>query len=428
MKTVSFHTLGCRLNQAETATLENDFAANGYAVEDGGNKTDVVVINTCTVTANGDADTRKLVNRINRENPNAEIALIGCQAQVQGKKLADMENVRWVVGNGRKMQLASIISDDDGTGETAVLTQPIKAEPFTMPTAAVDRQHTRANIKVQDGCDFFCLFCEIPYARGRARSRVLSDIEEEANALVGAGHHELVITGVNIGTYSYEQHDVLDVIDTLCAVPGIGRVRIGSIEPTTIPEALFDRMTPDSPLCRYLHIPIQSGSDAILEAMNRKYTLAEYTDFLRLAEERVPDVCFGTDVIVGYPGETDALFQETEATLRELPFAYFHVFSYSQRDHARSRKLPDDVVPKPVIKERSRILRELSGRKRHMYYERFRSTTMPVLMEQQKDGVWTGMTENFIRVKAADERHLANQFVDVRLERVDGPTMIGEII
>src|SRR3989338_5165352 len=201
MKTISFYTLGCRLNQSEMAVVQRTFEDGHYRVVDFDEPADVVVVNTCTVTENGDADTRRLVNRINRINPDARIALIGCQAQVQKEKLVSLPNVRWVIGNAKKYDFLSILKQDETPLTPRVITPAIKKESFTVPVAGIDRKHTRANIKIQDGCDFFCSFCEIPYARGRARSRAFNDIRLEAEALVAGGHKELIITGINVGTY-----------------------------------------------------------------------------------------------------------------------------------------------------------------------------------------------------------------------------------
>jgi len=424
-RTVSFYTLGCRLNQAETAIIQRSFEQRGYSVVDIGQPSDLVVINTCTVTENGDADTRRLVNRVNRLNAEAKIVLIGCQAQVQGEKLLQLPGVQWVIGNAVKMDLVNILQDAK-SDTPQVMTPVIKRESFTIPVAGIDKKHTRANLKIQDGCDFFCSFCEIPYARGRARSRVFEDIIKEANDLADAGHQEVVLTGINLGTYHYQDKSIVDVITALETIPGLKRIRISSVEPTTIPETILQKMAAKGKLCRYLHIPIQSGSNEILQAMNRNYTVSEFTDFIQMVDRQVPDVCLGTDVMVGFPGETEGHFEETYHLLRELPFAYFHVFSYSDRSHNKSRKF-SDKVPKETIIRRSQKMRELSARKRQMYLEKFLGKTEMVLIEQQKSGYWTGLTDTYIRVRARSDLDLHNQFVPVQLEQIDGQTLIGRI-
>ena len=226
---ISFCTIGCRLNQAETAVLQQSFRKQGYQVVDFSQPAEVVVINTCTVTENGDADTRKLINKINRIHPRARIALLGCQAQIEREALLDMPNVFWVIGNSRKMEFAGILQNSLNDFQPQVITPVIERESFTHPAAGIDRQHTRANLKIQDGCDSFCSFCVIPYARGRARSRVFQDILKEAGELAAAGHREIVLTGINIGCYSYENKSLLNVIESLEKIDGIQRIRISSV-------------------------------------------------------------------------------------------------------------------------------------------------------------------------------------------------------
>jgi threonylcarbamoyladenosine tRNA methylthiotransferase MtaB len=424
-KTISFYTLGCRLNQAETAIIQQGFERQGYRIVGIDQPADIVVINTCTVTENGDADTRRLVNKINRLNAQSKIALVGCQAQIQQEKLLELSGVQWVVGNAVKMDLARMLPDLDG-GAPQVIAPVIKKGSFTIPFAGIDPHHTRANLKIQDGCDFFCSFCEIPYARGRARSREFGDLLREARELVSAGHRELVLTGINVGTYRFEDKSILDVISELERIDDLQRIRITSIEPSTIPEMILKKMAGKNKLCRFLHIPLQSGSDPVLQNMNRRYNVKEFADFLTLAEETVPDVCLGTDVIVGFPGETEEHFGQTYDLLRELPFTYFHVFSYSDRQIARSRK-HGGKVPKEEIERRSQRLRELSARKRRCYFQRFLGRTESVLFEQNKNGFWSGLTDTYIRVKAKSDLDLRNQFLPVRLEKIDNQTIIGTI-
>ena len=241
--TLTLYTLGCRLNQAETATLENELAnAEQFSLVGPKTPADIAVINTCTVTANGDADTRKLVNRLIRLNPAVKIALIGCQAQVQKETLAALPNVRWVIGNARKMELPKILAKDTAAKAPQIIVPRIERAAFRMPGAAIDRRHTRANLKIQDGCDFFCSYCEIPFARGRSRSRVFSDILREARQLALAGHKELVLTGINIGMYKYQGHKLLDVISALEEIPQLERLRLSSIEPSTLELPILKKM------------------------------------------------------------------------------------------------------------------------------------------------------------------------------------------
>lgn len=425
MKKVCFHTFGCRLNQSETATMERSFETNGYRLVDFADHPDIVVVNTCTVTEHGDADTRRLVNKINRLNPRARIALVGCQAQIQKETLAKLPSVSWVVGNARKMDLVSIIQETEDITIPQVITPSIVKESFTIPQTGFDRHHTRANLKIQDGCDFFCTFCEIPYARGRGRSRVFEDLLLEARALAAAGHKEIVLTGINLGTYRDQGKTILHVIDALEKIDGLERIRISSIEPTTVPFELIERMG-KTKLCRYLHIPLQSGSDETLNAMQRKYTREEFADFILKAHRTIPEVCMGTDVIAGFPGETDQHFEETFQSLRDLPFSYFHVFSYSNRTFNKSRYFKNKIPPN-ITQERSETLRNLSYRKRQLFMQKLINTTQDVLFEENQNGLWSGLTDNYVRVKVPSTENLHNQLWKVSLQKIEGQTILGSL-
>lgn len=422
---VAFYTFGCRLNQAETALMQQGFQTAEYQVVDYRHSPDLLVVNTCTVTENGDADTRRLLNRVRRINPQVKIALVGCQAQVQKEKLFDLPNVRWVVGNARKMEIEKILKESGGDSPQ-LIAPTISRESFTIPFVGFDREHTRANLKIQDGCDFFCSFCEIPYARGRARSRKFEDILNEARQLAAVGYHELILTGINIGTYQHEGNTLVEVLNALEGIENLWRIRISSIEPTTIANEIVEKMAAPGKLCRYLHIPLQSGSDAILQAMKRKYSVREFVDFLAAAHRAAPEACLGTDVIVGFPGESEAHFEETYQLLLELPLAYFHVFSYSDRGHAKSSAYAGKV-PREVIAQRSQRLRELSARKRRMYFQQFVGKEAEVLFEQQKNGFWNGLTDTYIRVKVQSDMDLQNRLLPVRLEGVEGQAMLGRL-
>jgi threonylcarbamoyladenosine tRNA methylthiotransferase MtaB len=423
---ISFYTLGCRLNQAETAILQQSFEDKGYQVVDFKEPADVVVVNTCTVTENGDADTRKIVNKINRKNPRVQIALVGCQAQIQREKLLDMPNVNWVVGNSCKMELANLLSENFHINTPQVITPAIPRSSFKISTTGIDKKHTRANLKVQDGCDFFCSFCIIPFARGRARSREFDDILKDARALLAAGHREIVITGINVGTYQYQNKNFVDVLLRLVELEGLDRLRISSIEPTTVSPEVIELAAENEKICKYFHIPLQSGSNVILKSMNRKYNIEEYCEFLYLISEKNPGICLGTDVIVGFPGENDEHFEQTYHLLENLPFAYFHVFSYSERPWAKSRKLGRQV-PKEIVQHRSRQLRMLSAQKRNKFMKKQIGTIQKVLFEQEKKGYWMGLTDTYIRVKVKSNRKLHNQIFPVSLEKIENNAMYGKL-
>tara|TARA_A100001015_G_C15032266_1_gene733991 strand:- start:1948 stop:3195 length:1248 start_codon:yes stop_codon:yes gene_type:complete len=408
-KNIYFYTQGCRLNQSETASIETGFNSLGYTRVFSYLDADIALINTCTVTENADTDTKKLTKKMAKENTSIKIALIGCQSQIHQDKLFELPNVQWVIGNQDKMKAHHIIDQQLALKKPVMQTPKLTRDPFTIPAASIDSTHTRATIKIQDGCDFYCAFCIIPFARGPARSRVFEDIMNECNQLAAYGYQEIVITGINIGTYEYESKTIVDVVTAISDIETIKRIRISSIEPTTIATELIELMNTNPKLCRYLHIPLQSGSDEILAAMARKYSMKEFRSFVEFAYKTVDDICIGTDVIVGFPGETKAHFDETVANLLTLPIHYFHVFSYSERKFARSRK-KENKIPAQTIANRSKILRTISQQKKDAFYKSQKGKQLNILVESFKNGSWSGLTDNYIKVNFKSTENLKNKF------------------
>ncbi|MDD3374711.1 MAG: tRNA (N(6)-L-threonylcarbamoyladenosine(37)-C(2))-methylthiotransferase MtaB [Candidatus Omnitrophica bacterium] len=424
-KTISFYTLGCRSNQSETAVLENLCKQHGFTLIPENQESDIAVINTCTVTEKSDSDTRRLVSKICRLNKKVKIALIGCQAQTQKEELVKFSNVRWVIGNAKKMQLPEIIAKPENN-QQEVLVSPISKEPFTMPASGTSEKRTRANIKIQDGCDSFCAYCEVPYARGNARSREFDDIIKEAKNLAAFGHKEIVLTGINLGAYHFKKKTINDVIKEVMLVDGIKRIRISSIEPNTIPSDLILLMASNTKLCRYLHIPIQSACDEILSSMKRHYTANDLDLFLQFAAQNIPEICIGADVIVGFPGETDRFFERTYEFFEQAPISYFHTFSYSTRKFAESKNFPNQVTKKTIVK-RSQYLRELSERKKNSFTQKFIGTRQKVLFEERKNKMWTGLTDNYLRVYASSDKDLRNQLCRVSIDKIKSGSLFGQI-
>ncbi|MCZ6873137.1 MAG: tRNA (N(6)-L-threonylcarbamoyladenosine(37)-C(2))-methylthiotransferase MtaB [bacterium] len=424
----SFHTLGCRLNQAETASISATFAAKGYTIVDSGTETDIHIINTCSVTEGAEAKCRQAVRSVLRRSPHAYVVVTGCYAQVGLEALRCIDGLDLIVGTADKMRLVELIGRPEKQGQTQVVhTRRISRDDFTIDGVGDYSGQTRANLKIQDGCNFACAFCIIPFTRGGARSRKLDDIVREAHGLVANGHQEIVLTGVNIGTYHCDGDDLLHVLQELEAVTGLERIRISSIEPTTISDALLDWMATSHKLCPYLHIPIQSGDDQVLARMKRHYTGAEFATFVERLVKRLPDICLGTDVMVGFPGEDEPAFIRTRTLLADLPLAYFHVFSYSERPHTYAQRYSDQVSP-PLVRERSRILRELSVRQKTAFYQRFVGHTVRVLFEcRQDDGLYTGFSDNYIKVGVATADELANQLLAVHLTGVENGLALGTL-
>lgn len=413
---------GCRLNHSESAELMNKIKATEELQLTMDQSTDLVVINTCTVTENGDKDTIRLVNKVNQTCKSVKIALIGCQSQIKQQQLLSLKNVNWVVGNQSKSDVMDIIMNQKPGSYMA----PFTKEAF-FQTSSFDPKHTRVNLKIQDGCDFYCSFCIIPFARGPARSRDFNDIVNDAKQLHQLGIKELILTGINLGTYENNGATFYDLLEAMLTIHPELQIRISSIEPTTVDERLIDFWNEFPNLCRYLHLPIQSATNTILKKMRRKYTLLDYDNFITAIKKKRPDICIGTDVIVGFPGESDDLFHETKTYLSESLIDYFHVFSYSERTMAHSRKF-DDQVPQHVIKQRSQTLRTVHLNKWQRFLNQHVDTVQSILFEQKKNGVWVGTSDQFIKVRVQSEMALKNKRMSVRLTSVQDDFMYGELL
>lgn len=424
----SFYTLGCRLNQAETALIGNSFRQKGYDLVEFGQAADVCVINSCTVTEQADAKCRQLVRQVLRNNPETFVAVVGCYAQISTEALRKIDGVDLIVGTQDKLHVIDFIEDPVKLPEPQIIRNKMTKAPFTIATPAMAAPTTRANLKIQDGCDFMCSFCVIPFARGRARSRAFWDIQREAMQLVEAGHKEIVLTGVNIGTYQFEGKTFLDVVKMLLTIPDLKRLRISSIEPTTIPNELIDLMADSEVLCSHLHIPVQSGDDVVLAAMKRLYTTAEFLQFIEHAAKQVPDILIGTDIMIGFPGESDSAFQASCDLLQNSPLAYAHVFTFSERGGTAAKRLQDKVSPR-IKKTRSAALHRLSEEKKNDFYHGFLGRQLRVLTEEQNEhGQWVGFSDNYIKVSIPSEKLSTNFLVSVRLASITEKTGIGELL
>jgi threonylcarbamoyladenosine tRNA methylthiotransferase MtaB len=420
------HTLGCRLNQAESAILLDKLTAADYDVVPFGDFADLGIINTCTVTGEADAKSRQVVRSFIRKNPEAYTAVIGCYSQLGHKVLAEIEGVDLIVGNQEKLNVLDYVAAGKNRSPLVVRDR-IERDDFTIEVEGATSLTRRANLKVQDGCDFMCSFCVIPFARGRARSRPLENLLDEARLLSARGAKEIVLTGVNIGAYAHEGRTLVDVIEGLNTVDGVARVRISSIEPTTVPEAVLEFMRdPSHKLVPYLHLPVQSGSNRVLELMRRKYTREEYLAFIERAQATVPDLCIGTDVLVGSPGESDADFEETAGLLADTPIRYAHVFKYSERKGTLASRLGDKVDPETRNRRSARI-RRISAEKRRAFYVSHLGRTVEVLFEHQENGYWAGYTGNYVRVGVRSSDGLENELRQVTLDRVCGDLVLGTV-
>jgi threonylcarbamoyladenosine tRNA methylthiotransferase MtaB len=416
----SFYTLGCRLNQAETALIAERFRERGYAIVAHGTPADVAVIHTCSVTEHADARCRQEIRKIRRRNPAALVCAVGCYAQAEPETVAGIQGVDLVVGNDRKFALADLVEGWNPRASAALfVSRRPDAADIEYPMAGYYPHQTRANIKIQDGCDFCCAFCILPRIRGEARSRRLAEIIAEGHELARRGHKELVITGVNVGTYAYEEYTIADVARLLSAIPGVERIRISSIEPSTVSEALLEWMATSPKACRHLHLPLQSGDDAILSQMKRVYTTTEYARFIGKAKSLMPDLGLGTDLMVGFPGESDRQFENSRQFVEEMPFSYLHVFSYSDRPKTAAL-FHDDKCDPPTIRERSEAMHQIAVRKKHKFFAAHLGQTVDVLFESvDDDGYRKGFTGSYLRVGIAADSVSENQITTVSIEDIE---------
>ena len=427
---VAFYTLGCKLNFSETSTIARDFNNEGYERVDFGKPADVYVINTCSVTENADKRFKTIVKQAQKINPDAFIAAIGCYAQLNPEELADVNGVDLVLGATEKFKVTSYVNElinnpDLQTENGVVHSCDIDEADFYIGSYSIG-DRTRAFLKVQDGCDYKCTYCTIPLARGISRSDTLDNVLKNAAEISNQGIKEIVLTGVNIGDYGKgefgnktHEHTFLDLVKALDKVEGIERLRISSIEPNLLKNETIDFVANSKTFVPHFHIPLQSGSNTLLKKMRRRYLRELYVDRVKNIKNRMPNACIGVDVIVGFPGETEALFLETYQFLNELDISYLHVFTYSERENTIAADMKG-AIPKNIRSKRSKMLRGLSAKKRRAFYESQLHSTHTVLFEgENKAGYIHGFTENYVKVKTPWNPELANTLHDIRLTKID---------
>lgn len=425
-KHAAIHTLGCRLNHAETQLLADKLAAAGYTLVPFGAPAELGIIHTCTVTHAADVKSRKAIRGFIRKNPNAHAAVIGCSAQMQANAYAAIPGLSLIIGTEEKLNLLDHLPETKPSAPKIIRNRVNRADFAIAASGVAPLLSCRANLKIQDGCDNMCSFCIIPFARGRARSRALPDLLDEARCLVARGAKEIILTGVNIGAYTWERKTLLHVIEALNDLPGLARIRISSIEPGTIPCDIFSWMAdPQHKLVPHLHVPVQSGADAILAAMRRRYTREDFLALVHAAAARVPGIAIGTDLIVGFPGETDADFEDTERLLCEAPISFAHLFLYSSRTGTAAARLAHHVPPK-VARTRSQRLHNRTAEKTRKFQHRFLGTIQEVLFDTDlENGLFEGYTPNYLRVRASAPGLHRNALRNIHLESLDGSCILG---
>lgn len=424
-RTAAFHTLGCKLNFAETSTIARQLTDAGYDKVSFDDKADIYVINTCSVTENADRECKLHVKRAMKANPEGLVVIVGCYAQLKPEEISQITGVDLVLGAKEKFNILSYLDDlQKSESEGVVHSCEIEETDFFIGSYSIG-DRTRAFLKVQDGCDYKCTYCTIPLARGISRSDTIENVLKNAKEIAARDIKEIVLTGVNIGDYGKgefgnkkHEHTFLDLIKELDEVEGIERIRISSIEPNLLKDESIDLVSKSKSFVPHFHIPLQSGSDDLLKKMKRRYLTKLYNERVNKIREVMPDAAIGVDVIVGFPGETEELFMETYNFLNELPISYLHVFTYSERENTEAAQM-EGAVPIPERKRRNKMLRILSEKKKMAFYQTQLGKTLPVLWEHEnKDGKMYGFTENYVRVQKDFDEASVNQIEFLNLEKI----------
>lgn len=424
MKKAALHNLGCKVNAYETEAMQEMLEQAGYEIVPFKEGADVYVINTCTVTNIADRKSRQMLHRARKLNPEAVVVAAGCYVQTQGEREID-PCIDIVIGNNHKKDLVRILREyeenreKDRAGEIADINMTKEYESLHLTRTG---EHTRAYIKVQDGCNQFCTYCIIPYARGRVRSREMQDVEQEVRTLAGNGYQEVVLTGIHLSSYGIDfdgRRHLLELIRAVHEIEGIRRIRLGSLEPGIVTEEFAEALASMPKICPHFHLSLQSGCDAVLKRMNRKYTSGEYYEKCRILRKYFDAPALTTDVIVGFPGETEAEFQESYDFVDKVDFYETHIFKYSKREGTKAASMPDQV-DEQIKAQRSARLIELGEKKRKAYEKNFIGRTVEVLVEEDAviDGknVQTGHTKEYIKIALDSEENLRNCIVNVQID------------
>ena len=431
MKTVAFTTLGCRVNQYDTDAMRGLFIQSGYTPVDFDEKADIYVINTCSVTNMGERKSRQLIRKAKRTNEDAYIIVTGCYAQLAPEAIATIDGVNLVIGTNNRHRVVELVEQLESTEKQISIVRNIMEQATfeEMPLYGNEIDKARAFMKIQEGCNNYCTFCIIPYTRGKLKSRRVEDIVKEAKRLVEHGYHEIVLTGIHLGNYGIElleKPNLAHVVKALLEIPGLERIRLGSIESVEVSEELVDLMAKDPRFCTHLHLPLQAGSDHILKLMNRHYNLQEFKDLIARLRSRIPGLAITTDIIAGFPGETDEDFEETMRTVEEIGFTHIHAFPYSKREGTPATM--EDQVPEAVKKTRVALLKSLGQKGLQKFAEQMIGKPAEILIEREEDGYYLGFTNEYIhgKIKKGTTAHDVGTIIGGTVTAFDGETLIIE--
>ena len=424
---VAFHTMGCKTNFSDTSTISNEMLSHGYQKVSYKEEADIYVLNTCSVTENADKEARKLIRQARRRNPYAKIAVIGCYAQLQPDQISKIAGVDLVLGASEKFNLLTHLNSLNDNNQSKIVRLPIN-QNNSFQSSFTNGERTRSYLKIQDGCNYNCSFCTIPLARGRSRSDTIENTVKIAQNIADSGAKEIVLTGINIGDFgSTNNENFFQLIKTLDNLKGIERFRISSIEPNLLSNDIISFCANSNKFVPHFHIPLQSGSDSILQSMKRRYNTDLYKSRVEHIKKIIPDCCIGVDVIVGYPGEKEDHFEQTYSFIESMDVSYLHVFSYSKRKDTFAASLNDQVT-KERKEYRSKALHRLSNKKKKQFYNQYINKIRPVLVEQSINGKIQGFTDNYIKVNVDQELSCYNKIIPVLLNENKGNYMQGEII
>ncbi len=434
MRKIAFYTLGCKVNQADTASMEEIFRKAGYEIVPFNQAADVYLINTCVVTNNGQRRSRQIINRAVRHNPLSLTVVTGCYPQTAPEEVKAIEGVDVIIGNQERGRIVELVETALNEKRTEILDNVQKMTvdtKFEELGAGTETDKTRAFLKIQEGCNQYCTYCIIPYARGPLRSRSLENIKAEVAKLVAAGYKEVVLIGIHLGCYGKEQGGEVTLYDAVLAalsVEGLKRLRLGSLESVEVDPRILDLMEVDSRLCRHLHLPLQSGCDKILQAMHRPYDTARYGELLRNIKSQLPDIAITTDIIVGFPGETEEDFAETMRFAEECGFAKMHIFPYSKRKGTPAEKMPNQII-EAVKEERAARLGALDEKMFHACLENAVATENEVLFEQPVDDEHIeGLISSYQRVIVKAPDNLCGEIAKVKIVGVQEDFLVGELV
>ena len=435
MAKIAFYTLGCKVNQADTASMENLFLRSGHQLVSFDGEADVYIINTCVVTNTGQRKSRQTIHRAIRKNPNALIVVTGCYPQTAAEEVKAIAGVDMIIGNQDRAQIVQLVEERLAHRQTDTLDAVHKltvSTAFEEMAAGDITDKTRAFLKIQEGCNQFCTYCIIPYARGPLRSRSLESIRTETQRLISAGFKEIVLIGIHLGCYGKENPDgptLYDAVKTVLEVPGVQRLRLGSLESVEVEPRLLTLMQEDARFCRHLHLPLQSGCDKVLQAMHRPYTTAKFKTLLADIKTRVPDIAITTDVIAGFPGETEADFETTCKFAESCGFSKMHIFPFSARKGTPAEKFAG-AVTEAVKKERVDILGRIDETMHKTFLQAMVGQNAEVLFEQPAgEDYFEGLTGNYQRVFVkSGGRNLGGEILPVKITAFDGEKLLGEII